>query len=89
MEKLASAAKLSLVNRSLNQDCSQLLYGAKDEAKVQRLTRSPVVWTAKVMSDETLDRARAAQRKIRLPRRKSRESVNGSGRCLHEKRMAM
>jgi hypothetical protein len=53
------------------------------------VARSLVSWTAKVIGDESLDRARAAQRKIRLLRRKARDNVDASAKCLHEKQMAM
>jgi hypothetical protein len=53
------------------------------------VARSLISWTAKVIGDESLDRARAAQRKIRLPHRKPRDNVDASAKCLHEKQMAM
>jgi hypothetical protein len=61
VQKLASAAKISFAKQSLLQDHNRLLYRINSEAKVRRSTRSLVIGTAKVMSYEDLDKARAAR----------------------------
>jgi hypothetical protein len=61
VEKIASAAKISLAKQSLVEDHNRLLYRINNEAKVRRSTRSLVIGTAKVMEWEDLDKARIAR----------------------------
>jgi hypothetical protein len=63
VQKLVSAAKISVAKQSLLQDHNRLLYSINNEAKVRRTTRSLVLsdgkGRGKVMRWEDLERARA------------------------------
>jgi hypothetical protein len=63
VEKLVSAAKISIAKQSLLQDHNRLLYNINNEAKVRRTTRSLVLkdgkGEGKVMRWEDLEKARA------------------------------
>jgi hypothetical protein len=63
VQKLVSAAKISVAKQSLLQDHNRLLYDINNEAKVRRTTRSLILQDGKgegkVMKWEDLDRARA------------------------------
>ncbi|KAF2177378.1 hypothetical protein K469DRAFT_603436, partial [Zopfia rhizophila CBS 207.26] len=59
VQKLASAARISLAKQTLLQDQNQFLSKINNEAKVRRSTRSVVLGKAKVMSYEDLEEARA------------------------------
>lgn len=59
VEKLVSAAKISVTQCALLQDQNGFLLKKNNEAKVRRSTRSIVLGKAKVMSYEDLEEARA------------------------------
>ncbi|KAL6169814.1 hypothetical protein ACJQWK_04809 [Exserohilum turcicum] len=59
VQKLASAAQISLAKQTLLQDHNEFLTKVNKEAKVRRSTRSVVLGKAKVMSFEDLEEARA------------------------------
>ena len=59
VQKLASAAQISIAKQTLLQDQNRFLSKINNEAKVRRSTRSVVLGKAKVMSYEDLEEARA------------------------------
>jgi len=59
VQKLASAARVSLAECALLQDQNQSLIKINKEAKVRRSTRAVVLGKAKVVSYEDLEEARA------------------------------
>ncbi|EMD63976.1 hypothetical protein COCSADRAFT_36576 [Bipolaris sorokiniana ND90Pr] len=59
VQKLASAAQISLAKQTLLQDQNEFLTKVNKEATVRRSTRSIVLGKAKVMSFEDLEEARA------------------------------
>jgi hypothetical protein len=59
VQKLASAAQISLAKQTLLQDQNEFLTNVNKEAKVRQSTRSLVLGKAKVMSFEDLEEARA------------------------------
>jgi hypothetical protein len=98
VQKLASAAKISLAKQGLLQEHNQLLYRINNEAKVRRSTRSLVIGKAKVMSYEVLDTARATRaakdkaaaekgkgkrsRKRKVPAREAEGDTEGGAHAL-------
>ena len=60
VQKLTNAAQLSFAERALLQH-NQFLAQINNEAKTRRSTKSEVLGTARVMSYEDLDKARAAR----------------------------
>ena len=97
VQKLASAAERSIAKQSLLQDHNGLLYRINNEVKVRRSTRSLVVGTAKVMSYEDLEKARAARaakdkaaaekgkgkrgRKRKVSAKEAKGNVEGESEC--------
>ena len=59
VQKLTSATQLSFTERALLQDHIQFLADINNEAKVRRATKSKIIGTARVMSYEDLEKARA------------------------------
>ncbi|KAF2691669.1 hypothetical protein K458DRAFT_381512 [Lentithecium fluviatile CBS 122367] len=59
LQKFAKAAQLSFAKGALQQNQIRLLMAINNEAKVRRATKSVVLGTAKVMSYEDLEEARA------------------------------
>jgi flagellar biosynthesis/type III secretory pathway chaperone len=57
IQKLASAAQISLAKEALLQDENKFLCEINKEAKVRRATKSLVIGTAKVMSEKDLTEA--------------------------------
>ena len=59
VQKLANAAQFSFAERALLQEHNQFLARINNEAKVRRSTNSKIIGTARVMSYEDLEKARA------------------------------
>jgi dihydroxyacetone kinase len=59
LQKLTNAAQLSFAERALLQYHNQFLIHMNNEAKARRKTKSEVLGTARVMSYEDLNKARA------------------------------
>jgi hypothetical protein len=79
VQKLVSAAKISVAKQSLLQDHNRLLYNINNEAKVRRTTRSLVLnnrkGQGKVMLWEDLEKARAER-----AARETAAKVKGKGK---------
>ncbi|KAM3423207.1 hypothetical protein BST61_g657 [Cercospora zeina] len=61
LQKLINATQLSFAERALLQEQNLFLNQVNSEAKVRRSTKSEIIGTARVMSFEDLERARAAR----------------------------
>lgn len=72
MQKLTNATQLSFAERALLQDNVRFLSEINNEAKVRRATKSKVIGTARVMSFEDLESARA-ERAMKEAAKKSSE----------------
>ncbi|KAK0713308.1 hypothetical protein B0T26DRAFT_626908, partial [Lasiosphaeria miniovina] len=59
VQKLTNAAQLSFAERALLQEHNQFLFQINNEAKVRRSTKPEILGTARVMSYEDLEKARA------------------------------
>ena len=59
IQKLTNAAQLSFAERALLQEHNQFLAKINSEAKVRRSAKSKIIGTARVMSYEDLEKARA------------------------------
>jgi hypothetical protein len=79
VQKLANAAQISFAERDLH-DRNQILIRMNNEAKVRRSTKSLVLGTAKVMSFEDIEVARAA--------RAAKEVVKGKGKRGRKRKSA-
>ena len=79
VQKLASAAQISLAKQTLLQDQNEFLTKVNKEAQVRRSTRSIVLGKAKVMSFEDLEEARAKRAKkekasaAKVPKKRGRK----------------
>ncbi|EUC39457.1 hypothetical protein COCMIDRAFT_56423, partial [Bipolaris oryzae ATCC 44560] len=84
VQKLASAAKISVAKQSLLQDHNRLLYNVNNEAKVRRTTRSLVLQDGKgegkVMRWEDLERARAERATKEMAAREKGKRKHGRKR---------
>ncbi|KAH8679700.1 hypothetical protein BGZ60DRAFT_512535 [Tricladium varicosporioides] len=72
IQKLANAAQVSFAELALLRDQNQFLIDMNNEAKVRRSTRSVVLGTAKVMSFEDIEEARA--------KRTAKDALKGKGK---------
>jgi len=59
IQKLTNATQLSFAERALLQEHNRFLADINNEAKVRRATKSKIIGTARVMSYEDLEMARA------------------------------
>jgi hypothetical protein len=76
-QKLTNATQLSFAERALLQEHNRFLARINNEAKVRRSTKSDVLGTAKVMSYEELEKAkaeRAAKQTAKEARKAKREA---------------
>jgi hypothetical protein len=90
VQKLVSAAKISVAKQSLLQDHNRLLYNINNEDKVRRTTRSLVLsdgkGQGKVMRWEDLERARAERAARAIAAKEKGKGKRGRKRKASEKR---
>lgn len=80
VQKLASAAQISLTKQTLLEEHNRLLIKVNNKVKVRRLTRSVVLKKAKVMSYEDLQKARAKRAKTERDRATKSKGKRGRKR---------
>lgn len=90
VQKLTNATQLSFAERALLQDHIQFLADINNEAKLRRATKSKIIGTARVMSYEDLEKARAeraakdAEKEAANETKKAKqagEAAAGKGKC--------
>ncbi|KAL6169275.1 hypothetical protein ACJQWK_04310 [Exserohilum turcicum] len=91
VQKLASAAQISLEKQTLLQDQNEFLTKVNKEAQVRRSTRSIVLGKAKVMSFEDLEEARAKRAEkeekvsaAKVPKKRWRKPKNSAAVPVEE-----
>jgi hypothetical protein len=72
VEKIAKAGKILLAKSALQEDHIRFLHKINDEGKARRFTRAIVLGTAKVMSYEDLEEAKAKRAE-----QKEKKAMNG------------
>ena len=82
LRKLINAAQLSFAERDLLQEQNQFLAQINNEAKIRRSTKSEVLGTARVMSFEDLEKARA-ERAAKEIAKKTRKTAKGTKRAAY------
>jgi len=80
MQKLANTAQVSFAELALLRDQNQFLMDMNNEAKVRRSTRSVVLGTAKIMSFEDIEEARA--------KRTAKDALKGKGKRGRKRKSA-
>ena len=82
LQKLINAAQLSFAERDLLHEQNQFLAQINNEAKIRRSTKSEVLGTARVMSFEDLEKARA-ERAAKEIAKKTRKTAKGTKRAAY------
>ncbi|KAI9148700.1 hypothetical protein HJFPF1_10741 [Paramyrothecium foliicola] len=82
LQKLTHAAQLSFAERSLLQENNQFLAQMNNEAKVRRSTKSEILGTARVMSYEDLENARA-MRASKEAAKEAKKAAKDAKRVTH------
>ena len=80
IQKIANAAQVSFAELALLRDQNQFLMEMNNEAKVRRSTGSVVLGTAKVMSYEDIEEARA--------KRTAKDALKGKGKRGRKRKSA-
>jgi hypothetical protein len=84
LQKLTNAAQLSFAERALLHDHNQFLTQMNNEAKVRRSTKSEILGTARVMTYEDLETARAERaakeiaREIKKAAKEAKKAANST-----------